>query len=973
MTHSADTSAVRHVIAQHGDEAKEVARGQLPVRDVDLRAVPAVLLAPDRVVLGLTNSRGQAQIAYVKELADGTTLYIEEVRVGRKKLALASMRRFPGTINATRLTATLDPHARSASRGGPNIIDVPAGIKATEPRSLDQTFDSGARGRVAFDGEKRVIELFQAADLSTFTHEAGHIWLEELREDAEAEGAADQVKADWEAAKAWFAANGHALDADGAIPTEAHELWARGVERFVMEGKAPSPALASVFDRLRAWLLSIYQVVSNLRSPITPEIREVMGRLLAVDQEIADARQAGNVRALFENAKQAGMTAAEFKAYQAATSDARDEAFNALLYRTMETIRRRRKAAWQEEEKGVRAHVTEQVDARPEFRALRALRAAAPRLKLDGAWLVERYGEDALALLPRSVPPIYADRETTDADSIAELHGFNDGDDMVQALMGVELRSRQLREANDKRSARQSVIDEETAAAMAERHGDPLADGSIEEEALAAISNDKQGEVIASDLRALSRQLKDGPPTPYKLARQWAARKVASGTVSRPISTKLNVIHRHLGEVIHDITHREAIINADRFLSDRRLMEAVDRHLGREYRQEFRPWLKHVANSWAMDRTGAEGVTAFMTKMRANATVVGMGFRFTTMITQVVGYSDSFERVGVRWVAPAIARFAGQVAGKSVKMVTFQGVEMPPMMAFVLERSGEVRSRLDTLDRDIGSAIKLLAGKYDLAANATRFAFHGIGYMDRLVSVPTWIGAYEKALSEGTDEAAAINAGDEAVRTSQGAAAAKDLASVQRDKRLILFTMFYSYMSHYYQRVRTLGRDAGEAARERNVQALPRLLARAWWLMVVPSILTELLSGRGPDDDEDWGWWATKRILLGVLGPLPLVRDVTEPFWDAITGGKPRDYQLSPLQRAGQSLVVAGGDAHRLATGEETKHATKDVLEATGYVTGLVPGQVASATQFLVDVGQGDADPHGVADWYKGLTTGRLK
>jgi hypothetical protein len=223
------------------------------------------------------------------------------------------------------------------------------------------------------------------------------------------------------------------------------------------------------------------------------------------------------------------------------------------------------------------------------------------------------------------------------------------------------------------------------------------------------------------------------------------------------------------------------------------------------------------------------------------------------------------------------------------------------------------------------------------------------------------------------DEDAAIYEADKAVRQSQGAGAAKDLAAVSRGtgqwgQALKLMTMFYSYMSAVYQRQRTLGRDV-RAARAGDI---PGLLARAWWLVVVPPILSELMAGRGPGEDEDWGWWALKLMTFQGLGAIPLVRDVAHPVWDGISGGRPFDYQLSPLQRTGQSLVEVSKDVGRKVRGEDTKHATKDTLEAAGYWTGLVPGQLATATQFLVDVGEGDQDPETVSDWYHGLTTGKV-
>ena len=114
-------------------------------------------------------------------------------------------------------------------------------------------------------------------------------------------------------------------------------------------------------------------------------------------------------------------------------------------------------------------------------------------------------------------------------------------------------------------------------------------------------------------------------------------------------------------------------------------------------------------------------------------------------------------------------------------------------------------------------------------------------------------------------------------------------------------------------------------------------------------------------------------MLANAIGPIPVVRDIFEPAWDAARGKAKYGYTLSPLQRMGESIVQAAGDTGNKARGKETKHATKDVLEATGYVTGLVPGQVASASQFLVDVGQGDARPKDFSDWVQGLSTGKIK
>lgn len=1271
----------------------------------------------------------------------------------------------------------LDGGSRTAGDGSFNYVVF------DDSRVSITAYEQEAKGRIIFDGPRRIIELFQTRNLSTAIHEFGHMWLEELAFDATTSEASDQLKADWETVKAWFADNGHAVD--GAIPVEAHEMWARGVERYVMEGKAPTTGLKRLFETVRTWMLSIYKTVEALRAPITPEIRSVMDRLLATDEQIAAMREDQALSALFNNAADIGMSEAEFAAYREQVADARAEAQGKVLEKAMRSERAKTTKEYREARKAVRADVEADVLTRPMFRAFDLLKTQP----MDAGWIRDEMGEDALALLPKRVPPVYTDGGANPS-TIAELAGYATGKQMIEALIGAEITHRQLKEGGDQRTLRNRMIDTETDAEMNRRYGDPLNDGSIEREALAAVHNEKQGEVIASELRVLARKT-GNRPTPYAMAREWARGRIRGGVVAveaspgaieryrraaakagrlaegamleqnadeafrqkqlqmlnnalvseakaaadevegavkrmgkiaarktmksvdqdyleqaqalleavdlkrrsqkgierqgsweawaaereaegfdvavpasfeatinrtnwtrltveqllmldeavkqvmhlgrlkqrlldnqeereweeifteavssaggldqrpprgsfdeptwwdnikarvatvdaallkmetvfdwldrgnpngvfnrivfrpmaeaqanesamladyygrikeamgrvpketlrkwdekvtldlldpatglpitmsrqklvsmalnignegnlqrltdgygwnangvmaalndnltepewrfvqetwdvintlwpqieamerdingfapekvdprpvetpfgvlaggyypaiydssldlkaeeqagkradlfeanyvrattrasatkdraekvrRPILLDLGVINRHLGEVIHDVTHRRAIMQAHRFLTNERVARAVEQALGPEVRKQFRPWLKHIANSWAMERAGSEGIGRFLSKLRANTTVVGMGFRFTTMLTQVAGYSNSFEVVGERWVAPAIA----QVAAHPVK--SFE---------FVMERSDEVRFRMDNLDRDIRQSLAELSGKASPLTAAKRFAFHGIGYMDRVVVIPTWIGAYNKALSEGMTEQDAAYSADKAVRQSQGAGAPKDLAAIQtgagRFGELFKYmTMFYSYMSAMYQRQRTLGRDI------KGTRDLPRLLARTWWLVVVPPLLSALLTGNGPDDDEDWGFWTLRKMLGNALGPIPVVRDVFEPAWHKFAGTKGFDYQMSPVQSAMKSFVNVAGDAGNIVQGEETKRATRDVLETAGYATGLVPGQIAASTQFLVDVGSGDADPDGFWDWYTGLTKGRL-
>lgn len=433
---------------------------------------------------------------------------------------------------------------RSASNIGENADGINLTLNAG-----DQT----PRGRIIFpggQGPRAIIELFQSRDQSTFLHETGHLWLEELREDAADPQAPQQVRDDWQLVQDWFAANGHPIEG-GVVPVDAHELWARGVERYLMEGKAPSPGLRRMFQTFKAWLISLYNSVSRLRSPITDDIRGVMDRLIATDEELADAIATQHLEALFPD-KPDYMTADEFAAYRALTDGAREAAQDRMLAKTMNAVKRRVTKEHREREAEVRAEVTERIDAMPEFRALALLKD----LPLDSAWVRDQFGEDATGLLPKQVPPIHRDGGAN-PDDIAEMSGFTSADEMVRTLMGVETRRRELRDAGDNRSVRRAMIEQEVGQIMLDRYGDPFTDGSIQEEALAAVQSDQQGEVLAAELRVLARSTGERV-TPYSVARQWAARQVREGMVK-------------------DVASRSAIVRYERAASKsgRLAMEAV--------------------------------------------------------------------------------------------------------------------------------------------------------------------------------------------------------------------------------------------------------------------------------------------------------------------------------------------------------------------------------------------------------------
>jgi hypothetical protein len=158
------------------------------------------------------------------------------------------------------------------------------------------------------------------------------------------------------------------------------------------------------------------------------------------------------------------------------------------------------------------------------------------------------------------------------------------------------------------------------------------------------------------------------------------------------------------------------------------------------------------------------------------------------------------------------------------------------------------------------------------------------------VDIPTWLGAYEKAISEGSDEARSVALADQAVIDSQGGGQLKDLAGIERGgPAQKLFTVFYSF----FNTALNIGIGQGMTADTPAKRA--KLAADALLLYTVPpvlgAILKDALQPGGDDDPEELAKKLAAAQLDYLMGLFVLVRETTEAV-KIVTGleDRPRDY-----------------------------------------------------------------------------------
>lgn len=85
-----DNFAVKHALNKHGHAGVEKLRGQIPITKNDFELIPKVVENPDKIEIGEKNRRGADLIKYTKNIEE-KVIYVEEIRKGRKQLALQTL------------------------------------------------------------------------------------------------------------------------------------------------------------------------------------------------------------------------------------------------------------------------------------------------------------------------------------------------------------------------------------------------------------------------------------------------------------------------------------------------------------------------------------------------------------------------------------------------------------------------------------------------------------------------------------------------------------------------------------------------------------------------------------------------------------------------------------------------------------------------------------------------------------------
>lgn len=176
----------------------------------------------------------------------------------------------------------------------------------------------------SYDRNANVIELFDGANESTVIHEGAHMFLSMLEnmsqmseenvatyfngDTAKARAALKSMQGDLSTIRSWAAFSedhlseykGTILEKEftkyaediragkaGAMERWMQERFARGFEKYLMDGSAPTKEMRGIFRRFKKWLTDIYKTAKSLGNvELTPEIKDIFDRMISTESEI---------------------------------------------------------------------------------------------------------------------------------------------------------------------------------------------------------------------------------------------------------------------------------------------------------------------------------------------------------------------------------------------------------------------------------------------------------------------------------------------------------------------------------------------------------------------------------------------------------------------------------------------------------------------------------------------------------------
>ena len=396
------------------------------------------------------------------------------------------------------------------------------------------------------------------------------------------------------------------------------------------------------------------------------------------------------------------------------------------------------------------------------------------------------------------------------------------------------------------------------------------------------------------------------------------------------IRLDISMLGHSMNNIIHDVTHREALNHVQKLLETKAMEEAITEYKGPQAMEMLRDWL-NVLRSGRPQTDG--GASWLIRASRTRFSVYALALNFKTLESQLLGFFQGSSRVGL---------------GRMIQALTAYIARPIYWTKFVNENSTYMsKIRPGVVNRAMAARISESKGQFDsLTDKAGMYSFYPIILLDQLVSRLVWMGERWNALDEGVPQDQIDFRASLAVRESQGSGGNLDASWAERGSELS------QALSQFMTAMIAIDQILVSAKQEtlRRVQRGEYLGAAGYAsgqliiALIIPVFLDGLIRQDFPDDDADpdeWASWYATKVLAYLTAGTPVLRDITYSWEkDFNTEGLAIYDQIRSIFRAARTPVD-------LAMGDEfTVDNLEDILETAHIVRGLPRAPIIWGTSF---------------------------
>ncbi|PYI81709.1 MAG: hypothetical protein DME26_19395, partial [Verrucomicrobia bacterium] len=419
-------------------------------------------------------------------------------------------------------------------------------------------------------------------------------------------------------------------------------------------------------------------------------------------------------------------------------------------------------------------------------------------------------------------------------------------------------------------------------------------------------------------------------------------------TTGIPLKGNFSVIGDHLQQVIHDLTHREMLIDTGRLLGREGIQDAIMANYGDQFYQEIKKSFRDIT-------VGPEAPPSWfrvLQGIRRRGSMARLAWNFGTMARHILNITSGMVRVGPGEVTQGIFKWMSSASGEQYSKAWIEAND--PFMA------GRWNHRIEET-ASVSNDIRLNRGKWssvmrdtatdvginpDIVHKVGDSFLYGIHKIIQMAEIPTWIAAYDKAVEQHGAEpdahAAGVASAKAAVADAFGSGSIHDLPSVQRNYVGKLFTTFMQYgLASYRLNYEIYHKKA----------PLTRKLVDAALLNVMPVVF---LSGifyavKPHKQDDTLGGEMVKEGADHLLGQVVIAREL-QGFYRSPEYQGPAAFSMAG---EGKKVAYQTYRATEAESGEKAEKAFVVVAEFAGQAAGLPVPQLEKTSEGVLQLWEG--------------------